>query len=130
MTDERFTGCDTNYDTVEAAARRLENIATWASFGIVAVDCDHIKSSACNIHVLNQQHRLHGYNPAVDDGILVLVDRIGQIISDRTFERSVHIVYRRQLRTEINAIRKAVAMRIQANRSADGSKVVPLRRTA
>lgn len=114
---ETHQGCDTNYSAIEDAVGQLMRLAQSAAFGFIVVDCNHVKNHAINIRTLNHQHRRRGtYQPAADDGILALADAIGHILNDPIFSHSAGAIYVARMRDEVNHIRQAVAMRMQANR--------------
>jgi hypothetical protein len=92
---------------------------------VVREMCKHIANHAQAIIDFNEQH-LRGYDPAHDDNIGVMCDRIGTILRDEALVRSLPAAHVAIMRAGVSAIRSALfARQGQQRRETDAARFVP-----
>jgi hypothetical protein len=92
---------------------------------VVRQMCGHIANHAQAIIDLNRQH-LRGYDPAHDDNIGVMCDRIGLLLRDEALVRALPDAYVAIMRAGVSAIRSALfARQGQERRETDAARFEP-----
>jgi len=121
---------DTYWATVNDRADTIHNIAAMlrdqnGRHFIVREMCKHIANHSAEILHLNERH-LRGYDPAHDDNIGVMCDRIGLLLRDEALVRSLPEAHVAIMRAGVSAIRGALfARQGQQVRETDAARFVP-----
>jgi len=106
---------DTYWSTVNDRAETIHNIAAMLQeqngrHYVVRQMCGHIANHSAEIIDLNKRH-LRGYDPAHDDNIGVMCDRIGLLLRDEALVRSLPDAHVQIMRLGVSAIRSTLFTR-------------------
>lgn len=120
-------GSDVHFGIVHDRAETIHNIAAMLSeergrHYVVRQMCGHIANHSAAVMELNRHH-LRGYDPAHDDNIGVMCDRIGSILRDEALVRALPPSHVAIMRAGVSAIRGALfARQAQENRNSDAAR--------
>ena len=126
---------DTYWSCVNDRAETIHHIAAMLAdengrHYVVRAMCGHIANHAQAIAEFNRGH-LRGYDPAHDDNIGVMCDRIGTILRDEALVRSLPAAHVAIMRAGVSAIRSALfARQGQQRRETDAARFAAPQRMA
>jgi hypothetical protein len=118
---------DTYWSTVNDRAETIHQLAAMMQeqngrHYVVRSMCGHIANHAQAVVEFNRAH-LRGHDPAADDNISVMCDRIGLLLRDEALVRALPEAHVAIMRAGVSAIRSALfARQGQAQRDTDAAR--------